>query len=322
MVEILTTHYASDDWNPLNVMGDIDSFPKGIAYCIMVGLLCALQLLHIVLYMIFSIIMFLRIPVVLFLMIFLSSTKLIFFKRSWNKLIYLWTLDETKLIPIGESHVDLEMLHMVKEQELVLEVGFQFILQLVNAALRDELSDVYLLSVAACAFDLLSCVYRYAYFYYKKDRDLQEVKAYEIKDLNIHLTSHELKWHDNKNNKKTKINDNDSDDNIHSSSVFGFLVKSFSQVLEFMYETIQDPVGVCLKSVIDLRVEERTRHIIDDIVEIARENGVDEQTLDIIKKYPHFDDDENILLEIEEESTILELVEQRLTERQIHQPPL
>ena len=136
MIDALSDHYASDNWNPIDITGEIDALYKVVIYGALVIFLYILQFFNVIFYILWLVIMFLRLPVVLFLMIFHSSTKLIFFKRSWNKIIYLWTLDETKLKPVDDKHVDLELLHSMKEHELILEVFAQFILQLVNAALK------------------------------------------------------------------------------------------------------------------------------------------------------------------------------------------
>ena len=146
MIDKLEDYYASNNWNPLYISDE--ELYKLIIYCLLVTFLYILQFLNYVLYMLWPAIMFLRLPIVLFLMIFHSSTKLIFFKRSWNKIIYLWTLDENKLKSVDDRQIDLELLHMVKQQEVVLEVGLQFTLQLVNAIMREKITDVYIVSVA------------------------------------------------------------------------------------------------------------------------------------------------------------------------------
>jgi hypothetical protein len=158
IVDKLERYYASEEWNPLFI--NDEELYRAILYWLLVIFLYILQCLNCVLYILWPLIMFFRLPCVLCLMIFHSSTKLIFFKRSWNKIIYLWTLDENKLKPINDNHIDLELLHMVKEQEVLLEVGIQFVLQLVNAVLREQITDVYIVSVLGSAFDLASCVYR------------------------------------------------------------------------------------------------------------------------------------------------------------------
>ena len=90
--------------------------------------------------------------------------------------MYLWTLDESKDRKGGHC-IDLALLHSVKQQELVIEVTVQFILQLVNAALRGELSTAYIISASACAFDWLSCMYLYGW--YTEDASSIEISRIE-----------------------------------------------------------------------------------------------------------------------------------------------
>ena len=205
MVDMLEAYYASEDWNPIidrlrlllewlstssreaeNDQYFWSIFQNAVLYWLLVIFLYIIQNFNYILYKLWPVIMVFRLPFILCLMIFHSSTKLIFFKRSWNKIIYLWTLDENKLKPIYDKHIDLELLHMVKEQEVVLEVGVQFILQLVNTVLREQITDVYIVSLLGSAFDLASCVYRYGYFYIK-GLDLQDAKAREIKNSRSRL---------------------------------------------------------------------------------------------------------------------------------------
>ena len=192
-VNALDDYYDSQDWNPFqfSCFGRLERLYQYLMYKVVESLLYVAQIVNIIAYSVWPLIMFLRIPIVLMLMIFYSSTKLIFFRRSWNKIIYIWTLDEEKLWTLDEvklkgnekpHNIDLGLLHSVKQQETLIEVSVQFTLQLVNAAFRRQLSDVYIVSVLGSAFDLLSCIYRYGWYYFNDERfeDAEEIEVRKI----------------------------------------------------------------------------------------------------------------------------------------------
>ena len=105
--------------------------------------------------------------------------------------MYLWTLDESKDRKGGHC-IDLALLHSVKQQELVIEVTVQFILQLVNAALRGELSTAYIISASACAFDCLSCIYRYGW-YTVHDEKIEDASSIEISRIESLFAQYEAR---------------------------------------------------------------------------------------------------------------------------------
>eukprot|EP00944_MAST-04C_sp_MAST-4C-sp1_P009809 g9809.t1 len=125
--------------------------------------------------------------------------------------------------------------------------------------LREQLTDVYLVSVAGSAFDLVSWIYRYGYFYIK-GRNLEEAKAGEIQNLEISLRAHEEEWNNGNNN----------------SSAFVSMAKSLTPALESTYKIIRAPMAMLFESEFNERLNE--------IIERARERVADERSLEIIKK--------------------------------------
>ena len=84
MIESLDAYYASGKWNP--VLGGLndDALYKVVLYWLfLVPLLYTLQFINIILFVLWPLIMFLRLPFVLFLMIFHSSTKSLALRRRY-----------------------------------------------------------------------------------------------------------------------------------------------------------------------------------------------------------------------------------------------
>ena len=194
-VDKLDAFYDSDDWNPFHfeILRDLQALWQLLLYIVLVIFLHVLQLFNLISYVLLHFVMLLRIPLALALMVFFSSTKLIFLRKTWNKLMYFWTLDESKLRVREEGHsVDLALLHSVKQQEVVLEVSVQFILQLANAVLRGRLSTAYIVSAAAAAFDWLSCLYRYGWYSVHHTK-IEDTTSMEVMKIEGSFTQLEIK---------------------------------------------------------------------------------------------------------------------------------
>ena len=282
-VDILDTYYDSQDWNPFffTSFGKMDRLYQYIMYKLVEILLFVAQIVNIIMYSVWHLIIFLRIPIVLTLMIFYSSTKLIFLRRTWNKVMYMWTLreddeevwrsDRAKLRGEGKSHyIDLELLHSVKQQETLIEVAVQFVLQLVNAALRRQLSDVYIVSVVGTAFDLLSCVYRYGWYYFN-DVQFKDVEDIEVRKIEQAFLQHEERLG------REKL----SPSHNHKLSLFKTTWKTMKDVYVWGREKIVDAAtgGICKTSIVafNLRVEEevqkQTENILDEILNLLPEKS-------------------------------------------------
>ena len=174
-------------WNPFNLNPEgTDLLPKLIKHILVVTALWALQIANIFLYCAWPFIMLCRLPFVLILLIFFSSTKLVFLKRSWNLLIFLWTLDEECLresddtgrtwdqLTLDEKHVyreiDLQLLHAIKLLESLIEGLVQFSIQLMNTVLNKQVSSAFLASSIATILDLASSIWRYFYHFVLKGK--------------------------------------------------------------------------------------------------------------------------------------------------------
>ena len=85
----LIEFYDSPGWNPFTIypLGR-RTLKQGFTQALVYSLMIILQILNLVLFALWPLCILLRLPIILMLMIFFSSTKLIFFKQQWNILEY------------------------------------------------------------------------------------------------------------------------------------------------------------------------------------------------------------------------------------------
>jgi len=162
LIKDLIIFYESPSWNPFYLHAKADNFIVKIFKIACLGaFLGSFQIFILILYLIWPIIMLLRIPLVLLLMMFYTMTNLIFLRRSWNLLVYFWTLDVSKIRDSTENDIDTSFLHYVKLISLFFETIVQVILQFGNAFLIGKGSMSYYLSLAGAVFNIICSAYRY-----------------------------------------------------------------------------------------------------------------------------------------------------------------
>ena len=179
----LTEFYDTSWWNPFNLypLGRRNMKKKCIQ-AIVCLLVILLQVLNLILFTLWPLMIILRLPATLLLMIFFSSTKLIFFKQQWNVLIYLWTLDKSAVKDIKDAEIDVELMNLCKVQELVMKSCMQLILQSTNSiALNGHVSKAFVFSLVGTLLDIIFCVYRYGSQYWLSNRKVarEEYKVLE-----------------------------------------------------------------------------------------------------------------------------------------------
>jgi len=186
VIRLIAEYYADPGWNPFNLHpAGRDSFPKFMLHFCVVIALWTYQIFVLICFAIWPFLLALRLPFVLVLIVFLAITKVMFFKRPWNLLVFLWTLDSTKMIPDDSPEIDLDLLHKMKLLVTLIETSLQFILQLANTVANQSASTAYYASVSGTIFDLICSLYRYYYHLVFMKRSLNELKDVSANEIKI-----------------------------------------------------------------------------------------------------------------------------------------
>jgi hypothetical protein len=277
MVSELIEYYNSNRWNPFNINPEgRNNFFKALSHFLVVVSLWILQAVNVLLFVLWPVVMVMRLPIILLVMIFLSSTKLIFFKEPWNMVVYMWTLDKSKLKGVEDNEIDMELLHTCKMVEFVVELGAQLILQFVNTVvLNHRGSSAYTLSLIGCFLDLAFCAYRYAYHFLWLRKTLSGLKIYDDPKNEIKSIEERILMIRERDNNFQSLEMTESPSLLRTLGTFGIFEGKISLSVSELDARIEKEVDARLDSRLEAEVESRVESRLGSRLEAEVESRVE-----------------------------------------------